>query len=96
MDPPGTLRVIAFVVKCTDKHCSADTNQPLGFSDLGKVATGTAVKVEMLWDKTSHKFFFTRGAQVPQFVDYGAQGVSDLEDPDCQIRARALGSTGVK
>ncbi len=59
-DPPGVLKVQAFVGTCDNPACSSATN--FSSLDFGTVATDVSTTVSVQWDRDNHQFIFTRDA----------------------------------
>jgi hypothetical protein len=75
-DPGDLVRAQFVAFECQDDFCGTTT--PVGFGDLGPVATGQTVTLSIQWDQPNHQFIFQRDANPPAFVAYS---VSDASAP---------------
>jgi hypothetical protein len=64
-DPPGVLRVVAFVSRCGDRDC--DVGTLLEFEDLGEYQVGGQIRLLIQWDEANNQFIFQRDNE-PQFI----------------------------
>lgn len=79
-DPPGILRVQGRLFLCTDRYC--DAMAPLGTTvDLGTVATGTSVLLQLEWDRANKRFLFSRDKGVAQAIGYTLDDSADAGRP---------------
>jgi hypothetical protein len=67
-DAAGVMRVQAFVSQCADDNCFATTS--LGTRDMGTVATGTPVALQVAWNPSSNNFSFQRDTEAQVTVAY--------------------------
>lgn len=101
-DPPGVMRVRAFVNRCNDAVCTADLLTLLFFQDLGSVATGVPATISVQWDQPNHRFIFGFGGSkvgAPYAVPDTAPPVLQRKDlnvqhrvPNCTAVPRPRGS----
>lgn len=88
-DAPGLLRVQGRVYLCTDRYCDATTQ--LGATvDLGTVAAGTSVLLQLEWERANKRFLFSRdkGSALPI-----AYTLDDSADPGRPEKALLAGAT---
>ena len=65
LDPPGVLRVVAFVFLCADGGCNSGTT--LEFEDLGEYQVGDQIRLLIQWDEANNQFIFQRDNE-PEFI----------------------------
>lgn len=88
-DAPGVLRVQGRIFLCTDRHC--DAMSQLGSTvDLGAVASGTGVLLQLEWDRANKRFLFSRdgGPAAPL-----AYTLDDSADPGRQYKSLMAATT---
>jgi hypothetical protein len=64
-DPPGVLRVVAFVFLCEDPGCMNGT--VLEFEDLGAYKVGKMIRLLIQWDEVNNQLIFKRDKE-PEFI----------------------------
>jgi hypothetical protein len=70
-DPPGVLRVLAFVFLCEDSECNSGPT--LKFEDMGEYHVGKKIRLLIQWDEVTQTFIFQRDSE-PE-VTYSYAGV---------------------
>lgn len=74
-DPPGVLRVVAFVFLCSDQDCNNGTT--LEFEDLGEYQVGAQIRLLIQWDEANNQFIFQRDNEsefIYSYLDTSNQG----------------------
>lgn len=86
-DPPGLLRVDAFVGICRLDDCSG--TRPIGeVVDLGTVALGTPTTVQLYWEQPTKTFYFAREGGLSGTVGYAESDVNEPSLPFRQLSTR--------
>jgi hypothetical protein len=105
-DPPGILRLQGRMFMCSDRNC--DAMAPLGAAvDLGTVATGTSVLLQLEWDRANKRFLFSRDKGAAQPIAYTLDHSADAGRPvkallaattlaHCASGPRTLGSVDAR
>lgn len=70
LDPPGTLQVAAMLSECTNADCSTGTVMHL--APMGSANAGTAVTLQIDWDKKNNLFRFIRDTATVSEAPYTA------------------------
>ncbi len=77
-DPPGVLRVVAFVFLCSDPGCFEGNT--LFDQDLGEYQVGEQIRLLILWDEANDRFIFKRDNE--PVVIYPYPGILNAGPPN--------------
>ncbi|MEN6438651.1 MAG: hypothetical protein ABFD97_08710 [Syntrophobacter sp.] len=78
-DPAGVLRVNSVVLLCLDDAC--DNSSVIASSDMGRISSGQAVTLSILWDQENKRFIAKKDSNAPVYLSYDGKVPTDQYAP---------------